>query len=962
MRAVYAIGFWILFLACQVGQSAQTVATQPRASSASAASANTNPIASFVLQQGFRIDMVAAEQVVAAPTAMAFDENGRLFVAEMRDYPNRRDASPHLGRIRVLRDPEGEGVFTESTVYAEDLAWPSAIACYDGGVFVAAAPDILYVKDTKHDGIADVRRVVFAGFGGRNALNPDLLPNNFNWGLDNRIHGASAGIGGTITRSGSPGIPVSVADSDFSFDPRALTLAPEAGPAQSGSCFDNDGRRFVCGFSSPLRLPMYETRYSARNPFYVRPQLMFDVAPPATPTFRYEAQIPSPPVPTAGTGSPVPGWTAAARGVLIYRGNLLPTDYWGNAFIPDSAAHIIHRAVLRDDGLGVLAERPREERDSEFLLSKDPAFQPVQLISGPDGALYVADLHGGGDAGRIFRIAPAQFRPQKPPALGKATTQQLVATLAHPSGWHRDIAARLLFERRDSAAIPLLVDMLNRSELPQARLQALYALVGLGALAEPHVLKGLRDRDESVRAHSVLLSERLVANSDVSDALWTQLSKLASDPALRVRYQLAFTIGEIHRRDKIPVLGSILTSDLQNPWTYGAVLSSLSEGGGRMFVQLAANPRFRSTAPGQNFLRNLALMVGTSGRSDEVAVVLDFVNRAGLDDFTTFAYLGAVGEGLLRARSSLGLVDPQGLLVRLYSQALTDALDGTVPETTRVEALRFLAVTPTAYTPAGDFLIQLLGSGASPGLQGGVASVMGKWPDLVIATNLLARWTLLNPATRQQAAAALLGRNNREELVVKALEIGLVVSNDLSQVQQNFLRTASTQPLRQRAVKVLGPVPTARPDIVRQFKPALRLRGIAGGGQSIFNARCSACHQYGTQGYALGPGLERARLSGKEAMLNAILEPNVGLGTNYQTSVLYTQTGQNQTGIVSSDNLTTLTLRQPGGVQMVWPRSNVQSIAPQPWSLMPVGLEQGLSLQNMADLLEFLMTGPAPTP
>jgi putative membrane-bound dehydrogenase-like protein len=914
--------------------------------------------------------MVASEQVVAAPAAMAFDENGRLFVAEMRDYPNRRDASPHLGRIRVLRDPEGEGVFTESTVYAEDLPLPSAIACYDGGVFVAAAPDILYLKDTRHDGIADVRRVVFSGFGGRTALNPDLLPNNFNWGLDNRIHGASAGIGGTITGSGGPGAPVSVAGSDFSFDARTLTLTPEAGPAQSGSCFDNAGRRFVCDFSSPLRLPMYETRYSARNPFYVRPQLIFDVTPPATPIFRYEAQTPNaaapirttPRVPSAGPSSPVPGWTATARGALIYRGNLLPTEYWGNVFIPDSAARIIHRAVLRDDGLGVLAARPREERDSEFLLSKDPAFQPVQLISGPDGALYVADLHGGGDAGRIFRITPARFHPQKPPALGKATTQRLVATLAHPNGWQRDTAARLLFERRDAAAIPLLGDMLNRSDLSQSRLQALYALTGLGALTEPRVLKGLRDRDEGVRAHSVLLSERLVANSDVSDALWAQLSSMASDPAPRVRYQLAFTVGELHRRDKTPVLGSILASDLQNPWTCGAVLSSLSEGGGRMFAQLAANPRFRSTAAGQNFLRDLGLMVGTSGRSDEVAVVLDFINRAALDDFTTFAYLGAVGEGLLRTRSSLGLVDPQGLLVRFYSQALTDALDGTVPEPTRVEALRFLAVTPTAYSPAGDFLMQLLGSGASPGLQGGVVSVMGEWPDLVIATNLLARWTLLNPATRQQAAAALLGRNNREELVVKALEIGLVVSNDLSQVQQNFLRTASDQPLRQRALKVLGPVPTARPDVVRQFKPALQLRGISGSGQSIFNARCSACHQYGTQGYALGPDLERVRLSGKEAMLNAIVEPNVGLGTNYQTSVLYTQTGQNLIGIVSSENLTTLTLRQPGGAQMVWPRSNAQSIAPQPWSLMPVGMEQGLSLQNVADLLEFLMTGPAPTP
>src|SRR5258707_196141 len=138
-------------------------------------------LGSFQIKPGFRIELVAAEPMVVAPVAMAFDEDGRLFVAEMRDYPDRREENPHLGRIRLLEDTDSDGVFDASTVYADNIAWPSAVACFGGGVFVAAAPEIIYLKDSHKDGASDIRRVVFKGFGGRrSALKVDNLPNNFN--------------------------------------------------------------------------------------------------------------------------------------------------------------------------------------------------------------------------------------------------------------------------------------------------------------------------------------------------------------------------------------------------------------------------------------------------------------------------------------------------------------------------------------------------------------------------------------------------------------------------------------------------------------------------------------------------------------------------------------------------------------------------------------------------------------
>ena len=271
-----------LFFPC-IAFSADTNAL-PTESLPASSSGPTNRLGSFQLTRGFRIELAVSEPMVTAPVAMAFDENGRLFVVEMRGSNSR---GGKLGRVRLLENPNDEGVFQNSTIYAEGLDWPSAIACYAGGIFVADAPDIIYFKDTKGDGIADARQVVMSGFGGTNALDPNLLPNNFNWGPDNRIHGASAGIGGDISGKGGASRLVSIERSDFSFDPRTLEVYAEAGPAQSGLTFDSRGRKLVSDFVRPLMTPMYDLRYTLRNPFYPRPPALAVAADPAAPAARH---------------------------------------------------------------------------------------------------------------------------------------------------------------------------------------------------------------------------------------------------------------------------------------------------------------------------------------------------------------------------------------------------------------------------------------------------------------------------------------------------------------------------------------------------------------------------------------------------------------------------------------------------------------------------------------------------
>src|SRR5437879_3914302 len=151
---------------------------------------------------GFRMELVAHEPNVTSPVAAAYDEDGRLYVVEMRDYPNPlKPGETPLGRVRLLEDRDGDGVFETSHVFAEDLPWPTGIACWDGGVYVTAAPDIWYLKDTNGDGKADVRRKVYTGFV---VYNVQQLVNGLIWGVDNRMYGVTAGNGGAIRPGDQP--------------------------------------------------------------------------------------------------------------------------------------------------------------------------------------------------------------------------------------------------------------------------------------------------------------------------------------------------------------------------------------------------------------------------------------------------------------------------------------------------------------------------------------------------------------------------------------------------------------------------------------------------------------------------------------------------------------------------------------------------------------------------------------
>jgi putative membrane-bound dehydrogenase-like protein len=948
---------------------------------------------SLRVKKGFHLELVAAEPNVMSPVALSFDENGRMFVVEMVDYSERRDADPHLGRIRMLEDLDGDGVYEKSTIFATNLPWPTAVFCYNGGVCVAATPDVLYLKDTNGDGKADVRETVFTGFAAASArLNVQEMLNTFVWGLDNHIHGATSGEGGRIRALRHPEAEeLDLHGRDFAIEPRGLTMNSEAGGGQHGLSFDDVGRRFTCNNSDHLRLFMYDDSYGARNPFYSMPAALQSIAVdgPAAEVYRISPDEPWRVIrtrwrvgglvsgPIEGGGRPS-GYFTAATGVTIYRGDAYPQEFRGNVFVADCAGNLIHRKLLIPDGVELKGQRAVDEQTVEFAASRDTWFRPVQFANAPDGTLYVIDmyreiiehpwslpenlkklldLNSGWDRGRIYRIAPDGFKVPQPPRLGHASTKELVATLESRDGWYRDTAARLLYERQDSAAIPLLIHLYETSSSELARLHALYSIQGMGVQSQELVLKALQDPSAAVRQHAVKLSEQFLANNANAAEFIAILAGMAADPSILVRYQLAFTLGEINGPEKIVALSALARRDVASSWTRAAILSSLGQGASEVFGQLASDTSFCSLKQGEDFLRELARMIGSHNVHSEVSGVMGFID-ASRQPSLQFELMRALGEGLKHAGAPL---DVSGQQVRsVFALATSTATDTSAVENDRTAAIQLLGLT--SLRQSGQLLLGLLHQSQPQQIQLAAVASLNRFDDPQLGGDLTKTWNTLSPRLRSEVLVALLARPDRAIALLKSIQAGTIRAAALTTAQARFLRTHRDANVRQLAGEVLDTTPPAsRQSLVDALTPAVSLQGSSEAGRKIYQERCISCHRAGGEGNAVGPDLATVKSTGKEKLLVSIVDPNREVAPQYVSYVVETQQGDSFVGVIVNETSNSITVRQAYAKEDVIRRDQIASIRSQGQSLMPEGLEVGLTQQDVANLLEYIETAKGGT-
>ncbi len=969
-------------------------------------------IASFEVRPGFRLELAAHEPAVMDPIALSFDERGRAYVVEMRDYSERRPE--RLGRIRRIEDRDGDGLHESATVLVDGLPWPTAVTCWDGGVFIGSTPDILYAKDTDGDGHADLREVVFTGFASgfapyaTNQLNVQAMMNSLQWGLDCRVHGCGSMSAGKIrlvdspfTRAwrarlapGSenrpPAAEIDLRGRDFSFDPRSLELRAETGGGQYGMGFDDVGRKFLCSNSDHLQIARYEDRYTTRTSGYSLPSPRASIAVdgPAAEVFRRSPEEPWRVIRTRWRvtglvqgliegGGRSSGYFTSATGLTVFRGDAYGPEFVGDVFVADCGSNLIHRKKVLPRGAEFVGVRPDDEQNREFIAGTDTWFRPVQFANAPDGCLWIIDmyreiiehpwslppnlkrlldLNSGNDRGRLYRVVREGTRSRRVVNLAEAPLTELLATLGHPNGWHRDTASRLLIERRDPDAEAPLHLLVRTSPLPLARLHALHVLDALGVLRVPDLASALEDRDPNVRRHGIRLVELRAAQAPSETPDLAPLARSEAHP--EVLLQLAFSLGSSPTPDRATLLTEILR---RTPATEGnglitdAALSSVGQDAARVFRSLAedadASAPSGSVAPLDNpRLAALAEMVGRRNQGSEVAMVVGMLTRSGATP-ATLGLTARLAEGLRRAGGSLtGLPNREELapIQTLARATATNAAAGVA----QVEAIRLLGHFPPAQVRHA--LQPVLGPPHSLTAQRAAVEEILRSEDAPATELLFSTWPRLAPETRAAGLELVLRRGSGPGRVLEALATERIAPRDLSAAQFTALRGLKDEELRTRAIGLLGAPSASRDDAVARLLPALNLRGDAQRGLLVHEAQCSPCHRLGGKGHLLGPDLESIRSQPKEKLLVAILDPNREVQPVYLATTVETTDEEEITGLAGPESAAAITIHQAGGIEQSIPRNQIRRIRTEGRSNMPEGFETTLEPQQLADLLSAL--------
>ncbi|MBI3852055.1 MAG: CehA/McbA family metallohydrolase [Verrucomicrobia bacterium] len=939
----------------------------------------------FETTGGFHMELVAAEPMVYDPVAAAFDADGNLYVCEMRDYPFKPVAGREpIGSVRLLRDTNGDGVFDQSTVFADKLLWAAGVAPWKGGVFVAAPPDIWYFKDTNGDDVADIRLKVFTGFG---MENQQAMLNNLVWWLDHKIYGSTAGNGGTVRPANNPQEKtIDVNGNDFRFDPVGGEFEAITGTVQFGNTFDDWGNRFLCSQSQPLVHVVLPRHYLARNPYLPVPSGIKDLAANPVPIFRISPvehwrqirshrRVEKNELSAAGAGVSHHVVDAAA-GVTIYRGGAYPPQYYGTVFTPDPQNNLIHHRRLIPDGVSFKSQRVEEQ--AEFVRSSDIWFRPVNLINAPDGTLYCLDmsrevlesihipldvakhldLTSGRNYGRIYRIAPNGFHSPAPPRLSQAKGEQLVVALESPHGWWRDTAHRLIYERQDKSIVPALKRMAAKSQRPESRLAALWSLEGLNSLQGTVVLDALNDRHPGVRENAVRLAEPRLNSSP---QMLAKVLDLASDTNARVRFQVAFTLGEVRDRRAVKTLVELAGLSPDDPWMRAAVLSSMSTAPAETLSLLLSDAAPTNNAARAVLCDPLAEMVGQRNRLDELRIALQTITTADkLNDGAGWGerLLPAIGRGLKRAGARLTANNGYGpevtqLLEKSRLSSRQAALDGHLAEACRLIAIQLLGCFPL--DKVRDALVPLLDASQPTPVQIAAVKALADYSDSGVADLLLQHWRQFTPDVRAEALQALLSREGRTLALLHAAEQGQVSLAETDAARREPLLRHRNEEVRRLARKVFGDATRSdRVAVVAEYRAALQLDADPKRGGLVFEKNCSVCHALNGKGNAVGPDLASASSQGPEALLVNILDPSRYVLPNFVQYTVEDKQGRVFSGLIASQTATSITLKGAKGATDTILRTDIKELLGSGLSLMPDGLEAAINHQEMADLIAFL--------
>ena len=944
----------------------------------------------FQIEPGFTLSLVASEPLLKDPVDLEFDENGNAFVLEMPGYPFEDKQS----RIVLLIDENEDGIYEDQSLYAENLQLASSIMSYKKGLLVAAPPYLLHVKDTDDDYKADAIDTLMGGFSTGN------LQHNYNgltYGIDNWIYAVNGGNSGKPFWWGDSSSVMDLRGQDFRFnlETRVMERIGESSGG-FGLGMDDWGHLYETHNLEHISQLVFPDRYKKDIQLLKNHSLSIisdheeNGLARIYPIGEQESRVNHP---------EQSGYFSGSCGIMYYGGGAYGAEYENTVWVADVVLNLIHVDKIKPNGASFSASRVLEKRD--FLASTDRSFRPVNMTVGPDGSIFVIDMHrqviehpewipdeiektldlnAGKDKGRIYKIEKEGSKESSFNREQFKTVAGLITSLSDPNQWIRKTAHRLLMEKSLTESETESLREVLDAESDLARLHAMWILDGKQELTIEQVLQLLGDSSTGVRENALLISEKHLSDEEVLK----QVIKSIQDEDQHVRMQAILSISTLEKEKSVrlnPELFDALAESSKMPlddWNVAAITLAARHAPAELFAKLIAP---ENEANEVKLLESLAGISGSSNSdmttvleslvtsslaSEKKQTIIDrlvagipeaFSNPVALAQITELEKSGDLGmiASMASLRQKLSLPPSQQFLA--YSKdASVKLADKSLPDSIRFQQMSLVALLP--YQEKSDVLFQCLDNAQPLNIQEAALRQLSESNDPEIGPRLVSRWTTLGPTIRRWSGDLLIYKGIYHDALLTGLENGTINIGEMNfdlERRRQLLWWTDNEDTKRRAEKLFSDAGvTTRQEAIDSMKAALTLKGSGANGAKVFNSTCSACHVYGSVGQNVGPVLTEINRKSKEAILHEILDPNAAVDTKYINHRLETNSGDVHVGIVENETDQMITIKKMGGEIASVSKKDIKTFNSLGTSLMMEGLESTMTTQEMADLLAFL--------
>ncbi|MBX3743733.1 MAG: c-type cytochrome [Verrucomicrobiae bacterium] len=957
----------------------------------------------YVVPEGFEMTLFAHEPDIFKPICFAWDERGRLWIAETRDYPNElQPPGEGRDRITIAEDTDGDGRADRFTVFADRLSIPTTFAFAEGGIIVIHSGETVLLRDTNGDDRADSRKVLFEGWNMSDthatASNLRMGPDGWMWGVVG-YSGFRGSVGGREHRFGQ---------GFFRFRPggSAMEFIRSSNNNTWGLAFDENGIAFgsTANGNAYMYMPIANRYYEAVQGWSVS---------------RVESIADSQdihPITTKVRQVDWHGRYTAGAGAAIYTARSFPMEYWNRVgFVCEPTGHLIGQFGIEPRGADFVARNLKS-----FVASDDEWASPVMAEVGPDGALWVSDWYnyiiqhnpvpegfenGKGNAyetslrdkthGRIYRVVHRDSKPtSQPPRLDRASPADLVATLGNGNLLWRNHAQRLLVERGRHDVVPGLLALVrdrgtDSIGLNAAANHALWTLAGLGALDDPgseafrtgvsalrHPAAGVRRNAAAVLPRHEAGREALLASGVLGDAdgqvrLATLLA-LAEMPPSEAAGAAVFAAlntealaGDKWLNDGATAAGArhaagFLRAAMATGSGTAALPGNAAEAVRRIAGHHAASAGWARIQPYLEAARTASVAVS-------IPVFEGFAAQWPRNDLPTFtpeqermlvALMNALPEdagpaflALAEAWQRRDLFAPQiaalarELTARLGNPALTDA------ERVR-SATQLIGIEDTETSL--QTIVRQIDPRTSPELATEFIRAAGLSRLEAAAGSLLGVWEGLTPASRRAVVLTLTRRPDWTLALLRRVEEGRLVRSDVPAEVWGLLRRSRNREIGQLA-RSLDQAPSITDMQVHldRIRPLTEKSGDVVNGKRVYVQNCAVCHVMDGEGVPIGPDLTGIGERPKAEFYLDIIDPNRSVEANYRLWTVTTRDDESVSGRLDSESRTTIEILDLANQKHVIQRADIRSLEASPLSIMPSGFEE-LPDQDLIDLFEYL--------